>query len=209
MHTAAPATTVAPQATASTAMASAVTPATLAPAATRTAGAPAQNAASTGAVIHGLRTTLNTPGVSLRHGIERPAEAQKQDTATAETTRNEAFSDEAFAKEWNGFINANPTQHIIINTMRACLPVRKDNSSAQFTMMVENTLQEDQMKDVMPMLLKHMRNALANDNITIELMVKDAADSPMSWNQREVLAHIIDKHPGLGELINTLELKLD
>ena len=43
----------------------------------------------------------------------------------------------------------------------------------------------------------------------VDFMVKDAADSPMSWNQREVLAHIIDKHPRLRELIDTLELKLD
>ena len=93
--------------------------------------------------------------------------------------------------------------------MRACPPTRKDASSTHYTMKVENNLQEDQMKNVLSLLLRHLHDTLANDNITLDFMVKDAADSPMSWNQREVLAHIIDKHPRLRELIDTLELKLD
>lgn len=207
MHTAAPATPAAPRATASTAMAGTVAHA--AQAAAHSTGAAPHAPAFTGAVIHGLRTNLHTPGVSLRHGIEHPAEEKRSDTTTTATLRNETFSDEAFGKAWNAFIDANPTQHIVINTMRACPPIRKDAASTQFTMNVENTLQEDQMKNVMSSLLKHLHDTLANDNITLDFMVKDAADSPMSWNQREVLAHIVDKHPGLRDLIDTLELKLD
>ena len=207
MHTAAPATPAAPRATASTAMAG--TAAHAAQAAAHSTGAAPHAPAFTGAVIHGLRTNLHTPGVSLRHGIEHPAEEKRPDTTTTATLRNETFSDEAFGKAWNAFIDANPTQHIIINTMRACPPTRKDASSTHYTMKVENNLQEDQMENVLSLLLRHLHDTLANDNITLDFMVKDAADSPMSWNQREVLAHIIDKHPRLRELIDTLELKLD
>ena len=186
----------------------------VAPAAKPVSASPSTATAShtsafTGAVIHGLRTNLHTPGVSLKHGIEQTPEEKRVETDTATTLRNEAFSDEAFDKAWKTFIDANPTQHIIINTMRACPPTRESSDSAHFTMKVENTLQEDQMKHVLPSLLKHLHDTLANDNIAIDFSVKDAKDSPMSWNQREVLAHIIDKHPGLRELIDTLELKLD
>lgn len=207
MHTAAPTAAAAPQATAPAAVAGRVAPA--AQAAATSTGTASHTPSFTGTVIHGLRTNLRTPGVSLRHGIEQPPEAKRTDTTAAATLRNEPFSDEAFDKAWKVFIDANPTQHIIINTMRACPPTRKDASSTHFTMSVENTLQEDQMKDVMPTLLKHLHDALSNDNITIDFTVKDAKDSPMSWNQREVLAHIVDKHPGLRDLIDTLELKLD
>lgn len=208
MHTAAPATPAAPQSTASTTVAGSTAPA--ARPATAASSAQAAHAPTfTGTVIHGLRTNLHTPGVSLRHGIEHPAEEKRSDTTTTATLRNETFSDEAFGKAWNAFIDANPTQHIIINTMRACPPTRKDASSTHYTMKVENNLQEDQMKNIMSLLLRHLHDTLANDNITLDFMVKDAADSPMSWNQREVLAHIIDKHPRLRELIDTLELKLD
>ncbi len=208
MHTAAPATSAAPQATAPAAVAGTVAPAARAAAATAT-GATPHAPAFNGAVIHGLRTNLHTPGVSLKHGIERPAEEKRVDTSSSTVLRNEPFADEAFEKAWKAFIDANPTQHIVINTMRACPPMRKDAASTHYTMSVENTLQEDQMKNVMPSLLKHLHDALANDNIAIDFSVKDAKDSPMSWNQREVLAHIIDKHPGLRDLIDTLELKLD
>jgi len=207
MHTAAPATSAAPRATAPAAVARTAAPA--ARAAAMATGTTPHAPAFNGAVIHGLRTNLQTPGVSLRHGIERPAEEKYVDTPSSTALRNEPFSDEAFEKVWKAFIDANPTQHIVINTMRACPPMRKDATSTHYTMNVENTLQEDQMKDVMPSLLKHLHDALANDNIAIDFSVKDAKDSPMSWNQREVLAHIIDKHPGVRDLIDTLELKLD
>ncbi len=208
MHTAAPATPVAPQATAPAAVAGTAAPAARAAAATAT-GATPHAPAFNGAVIHGLRTNLHTPGVSLRHGIEHPAEEKHIETSSSAALRNEPFTDEAFEKAWKTFIDANPTQHIVINTMRACPPTRKDAASTHYTMSVENTLQEDQMKIAMPSLLKHLHDALANDNIAIEFSVKDAKDSPMSWNQREVLAHIVEKHPGVRDLIDTLELKLD
>lgn len=196
MHGAAPAapatptTTVAPQPTAA--------------ASARTAPA----ASASGTTIHGgLRTNLRTPGVSLRRGIIRQEDATKQ-AATA-TNRSMPFDDTAFAKAWQAYIDANPTQRIVVNTMRACVPTRVSADSTQYTMRVENTIQVEQMKAMMPQLMQYMHNALSNDRIHIDFEVADVSESPMSWDQREVLAHILENHPTLRNAIETFDFKLD
>ena len=205
MHTAAPAAT----ATAATRHA----PVAAQPAAPRPAQAqaapPKPTAKPAPSRIHGLRTSLDTPGVNLRHGIEKPQSAAAAASADTTQKRTQSFSDQDFAKVWKAYIDANPTQHIIVNTMRACPPVRDTAGGTHFTMSVENNIQVELMRSVLPELLRQLHDALSNDTIAIDFTVADASDSPMSWNQREVLAHIVQRHPGIQNLIDTLGLALD
>ena len=200
MHTAAPAATAAPR----------PAPVAAQPAAPRPAQAQAAPPRPAPGRIHGLRTSLDTTGVNLRHGIEKPQSAAAA-TTTADTApkRTQPFSDQDFAKVWKAYIDANPTQHIIVNTMRACPPVRDTAGGTHFTMNVENNIQVEQMRSALPELLRQLHDALSNDTIAIDFTVADASDSPMSWNQREVLAHIVQRHPGIQNLIDTLGLALD
>lgn len=163
---------------------------------------------ASGTTIHGgLRTNLRTPGVSLRRGIIRQEDAPKQ--AAVATDRSQSFDDAAFAKAWQAYIDANPTQRIVVNTMRACVPTRVSADSTQYIMRVENTIQVEQMKAMMPQLMQYMHNALSNDRIHIDFEVADVSESPMSWDQREVLAHILENHPTLRSAIESFDFKLD
>lgn len=174
--------------------------------------APARTAvaapAASGTTIHGgLRTNLRTPGVSLRRGIIRQDDTLKQ--AAVATDRSKTFDDAAFAGAWQAYIDANPTQRIVINTMRACVPTRKTADTPHYTMRVENNIQIEQMKAAMPHLMQYLHNALSNDQVTIDFEVADVSDSPMSWDQREVLAHILESHPTLRGAIEAFDFKLD
>lgn len=203
MHGAAPAAPATPTTTVA-----AQPPATPQPTAYASARTAVAAPSASGTTIHGgLRTNLRTPGVSLRRGIIRQDDASKQ-AATA-TDRSQPFDDTAFAKAWQAYIDANPTQRIVVNTMRACVPTRVSADSTQYTMRVENTIQVEQMKAAMPHLMQYLHNALSNDQVTIDFVVADVSESPMSWDQREVLAHILENHPTLRNAIEIFDFKLD
>lgn len=152
-----------------------------------------------------LRTTLNTPGLSL---TRRRDEDATQPERAGTQRRKTPFGDEAFEAAWQRYINENTTNHLVINTMRAHQAVRFAGTDS-FEMVVDSAPQVELMLEAMPHLLEHLRNALANDMITLKVRAAEGVASPMTWNEREVLADITARHPSLREFITALKLTLD
>lgn len=164
---------------------------------TGTAPAPARGAR--------LRTTLNTPGLSL---TRRKEEGATQSERAGTQRRKTPFGDEAFEAAWQRYIDENTTNHLVINTMRAHQAVRFAGTDS-FEMVVDSAPQVELMLEAMSHLLEHLRNALANDMITLKVRAAEGVASPMTWNEREVLADITARHPSLREFITALKLTLD
>lgn len=152
-----------------------------------------------------LRTSLNTPGLTLTRRKEENTEA----TAKASVQRRKTpFGDAAFEDAWQRYIEQNTTDHLVVNTMRAH-PATRFAGTDSFEMVVDSAPQVELMLEAMPRLLEHLRNALANDMITIKVRATEGVASPMTWNEREVLADITARHPSLQEFITALKLTLD
>lgn len=90
--------------------------------------------------------------------------------------------------------------------MRACRPVKTDGDT--YTVTVENEMQRDIMHDAMPALLQTVHDRLANDDITFLIEINQGESAPYTWNERDLLARLIERHPGMKQFITELKLKL-
>ena len=132
--------------------------------------------------------------------------AQISASATVQELRNGLYSREQLNKAWQDFIKAHPTEHILINTMRASFPAPVEGHN--YKMMVENDMQLNVIDQVTPSLLKFIRDALENDHFTLTVELNQGAASPHTWNERDVLKHMVENIPALRGFIDDLGLTL-
>ena len=157
--------------------------------------------------IGGKTINLRTPKASLKGGIETDKSSVSASAGTTMAHRNEKYNDERVLKAWNDFIMAHPTEHVLINTMRAGQPVRGTGDT--FEVVVENPGQVDTMQQAMPAILQALRNATSNDNISISLRINEGDSPAYTWNEREVLNHMIETMPKLRKFIEEFKLTLN
>ena len=99
---------------------------------------------------------------------------------------------------------AHPTEQILVNTMRARKPQRSDGD--RWTVTVENAVQFDKLTVALPTLLSSLRNAVANDNVSLDIQINEGEPSPEAWNEREILDHMIENVPDMRNFINDFKL---
>lgn len=151
---------------------------------------------------------LKGPSISIRSGVQKQGQERTATaTATAVQTRESAFSQDDLERVWDGFAAARPTMHILVNTMRASRPVATDTPFA-YTVTIENEMQRDVLQQAMPELLASVRDILSNDRITFNLAINRGETARHTWNDREVLARMLEERPGIKRLADELKLTL-
>ncbi|MBD5250510.1 MAG: DNA polymerase III subunit gamma/tau [Barnesiella sp.] len=144
--------------------------------------------------------------ISGRNQAAATADSATSAAAAPRTVRSEIYTDEDLRHAWQDFMNARPTERILVNTMRASFPDRIDGHS--YRIKVENEKQEELMNQHMPELIGELRNALSNDNITLKIEINQGEASPHTWNDREVVAYVQQTVPALNDFIETFKLTL-
>ena len=147
------------------------------------------------------------PSFSISGG-GRPAAAAQTYSGGPQTSarRSEAYTEEQLQAAWQAYIDANPHAHILINTMRASRPVHAGGD--HYTMTVENEMQRSTMGNYMGGILQAIRDALRNDSVSIDVKINEGESAPYTWNERDLLKHMVEAQPSLGDFIQTLRLKL-
>ncbi|MDE7154651.1 MAG: DNA polymerase III subunit gamma/tau [Muribaculaceae bacterium] len=151
------------------------------------------------------KTTLMSGGPSLRDLKKTPQQAETH-TAAAVTRRTGSYTVEQVLKAWQDYMTNHPTEQVLVNTMRASLPVKISGDTFRIT--VENHAQTNLMSARMPELLAFLRDSLSNDLITIEIAENHDAGSPHTWNDRELLHHIMQQNPAIRDLVDSFKLTL-
>lgn len=149
-----------------------------------------------------LRTTrINVPDPAMEQAATTTV------TATARTARTESYTDTDIQRAWDNFMAARPTEHILVNTMRASRP-QLSATPHTFTVTVENHVQHEMLGAVMPELLAAVRDAASNDSITFVIEENEGTGSPRTWNEREILAYLSENRPAIKSFIHDLKLTL-
>lgn len=135
------------------------------------------------------------------------------DNATATATAAETpvamdnpYTGEALRDAWNSFADRYPTEKILINTMRSSTPAPTSAPHA-YAVTVESDIQAELLQRFIPEITAHCHRTLSNTAITFTVSVNRGAPSPHTWNEREVLAHMLQT-PSLKNFINALNLSL-
>lgn len=148
---------------------------------------------------------IKGPVLSIRGNANKPQE-QEVTTRVAQPKRSNQYSDQTLDATWNNYILSHPSAHILVNTMRTARPRRVEGD--RFVIMVENPAQLELMTQSIPELLEYIHNALGNDMITLQVEQNTGEASPHVWNEREVLAHMVEETPYLKNMIDDLNLVL-
>ena len=120
--------------------------------------------------------------------------------------RRGGYSIDDVKDAWYKFINERPTEHILINTMRASEPVQVEGDSFKIT--VENRVQTDMMMSMKSTIEMFMRDCLKNDCWTMTVEENQGVGSPRTWNEREVLDKLIEENESVRKLVSTFKLTL-
>ena len=202
-----------PQAPATTAKSGAAT-APAQPQATQTVQPGPRTAATAtptpaGATPRTIRHTATTRGhVSLASVL---AEKKPEESTAASTMpkRRQTFTDGQLMQQWGAFITAHPKEHILVNTMRAHSPVHINGEEPEtYLVTVVNIGQVELLNEVKPRLLKFLRDALSNDYLDLRFNYDESAISPTAWNDRDVLAHLVEHSPQVAALISAFKFTL-
>jgi len=181
------------------------------PAPTPVGSRPAATANPQPAPARQRRTPLRAGGkhISLSSALDdKPEAIQAEVQAATAPRRTTPFVDEALVSLWEEFAAARPTAHLLVNTMRQSAPRRRTEGECLFDVTVENQAQVDVMNETAPELLAFLRDRLNNDHITLEFHINQGASMPSAWNDRELLAHIVDRHPYAARFIADFKLTL-
>lgn len=166
---------------------------------------PAHQPPSNGEAHHAggiKRVMLRMPGAAATH----PAGNTAQNTGQVPQTRAANYSDTDFAHAWTRFMDDNAVHHLLVNTMRACTPVRTHDGT--WLMTVESDIQTGIVNENLGRLVTFLRDTLDNDTVKVETEVRQGQASPRTWNERQVLADMLEHYPHLAALADTLKLTL-
>lgn len=155
-----------------------------------------------------MRTSLG-PGVSI-NGRKSDSGQVSEPVASYHATqavRSNPYTDVALDGAWQSYIAGHPEAQVLIHTMQTCRPRRLEPDL--YLVMVESQIQLDQLHDALPVLLAHIHNQLANDNIKLRLAVNEGEGSPLTWTDGEVFAHILESNPAVKALTEQLKLTLE
>lgn len=153
-----------------------------------------------------------------RHGIKRgpslkdlerePVVPQESAAAGSMTRRrrNSQYTVDKVMEAWASFMSARPKEVVLCNTMRACTPVHVEGD--KYKIVVENPGQHEMMTNILTDLYPHMRNCLDNDYWELIIDENRGEGSPMTWNDREILNHMLEENAHVRQFVNAFKLSL-
>jgi len=146
--------------------------------------------------------------------IERPqagisvavhAAASRQATPKPEN-RDNPFDDSAFRKAWDNFIATNPSQHILVSAMRTAQVTRTD--ARTYNIKVDHPAGVQAFESQMKPLLASLRDALANDFISLTVTLNDAPDPHKKLAPAEFLKKIVAENPDVAGFLKRIDAEL-
>ena len=162
-----------------------------------------------------LRTNLDNKVLSINNLRNQQAANAKSAPAQAETAAaprpsasDRTFTDDELREVWETYIVTHGHEQLLTNTMRSHLPTRADSTATALRMEVESQLQADIVAESLNTLLEYLRNSLSNGSITLDTDILQGLNSPSTWNEREVLADMLRRHPDMRAYVDDLGLTL-
>jgi hypothetical protein len=72
---------------------------------------------------------------------------------------------------------------------------------------VENDIQAETMRSRLHDITAFCRDRLSNDSILFDIAINQGESSPITWNEREVLAHMLERQ-NIKDFVASLKLTL-
>ena len=151
------------------------------------------------------KTATGTFSIS-RHEQHQASSPEAAQGPRQHETRDTPFTIDKLREAWQTFMDANPTRHILVNTLRASFPQQIEGF--RYGMKVENEKQLEEVNHAMPEILAAVRDSLKNDLFTLAVELNQGEAAPHTWNDRQVLEHIMTTNPKAADFVSALSLTI-
>lgn len=111
-----------------------------------------------------------------------------------------------FATAWNEFIVRNPSLHILVNAMRGAQPQSAGENA--YRIMVDHPAQLQAFELSMPRLIEYLRDYLANDLLTLNVEVAEAAPGVRQLPPKEFLQQVVESNPVIARVLQEINGEL-
>ena len=153
------------------------------------------------------------PSVELNIGFAKNKPAATDNTSEIATQpaqkeeRNNPFTHDQLVDAWVGLQTQFKTNTRILPLLGAYTPTIIDELTLELEM--PNKWQMEEMQKTLPTLLKCMRDALQNDSLKIQLVLKQYLPEQMVFTAEEMYKQMAKENPTLSLMKEKLQLQLD
>ena len=158
------------------------------------------------------------PSISIRKGAKpeakqtaaaEPEPAYTPTAPQAAATPQNPLTPESVRNAWLAFGSSRTSEHILASTLRTCIPTPIEGSRTDFRIMYESPAQADVLEKWLPVLTREIGQSLGNSTLRFIPEQITGEGSPLTWTERQVLDHLLEKHESLRKLVETLHLSLN
>lgn len=162
--------------------------------------------AAMGARSTSPRTAAAAPTMRVgRLSMSGPRQQASAPAAATREHRHAAYSPEQVAAAWQAFIDNNSREHALVNVMTTCCP--KPGHDGAYCAQVGSDIEANKIRENMSAILAAVRDTLQNDDFAFELTVSNEGPSPRFWPEKQVLAHMLDRHENFRNFVKTFNLR--
>lgn len=120
---------------------------------------------------------------------------------------NQPFTAEALQRSWNIFIETIQDDIHLVNAMKSCPPVLKDDYEIEVT--VQNQPLEKKFQDLVIPVERHLHQNLKNNRIKMSVRLAEENELARPFTARDKLDAMIQKNPNMELLYRTLGLDIN
>ena len=120
---------------------------------------------------------------------------------------NQPFTAEALQRSWNIFIDNIKNDTHLVNAMKSCPPVLKENYEIEVT--VQNQPLEKKFQDLTITIERHLHHNLRNNRIKMNVRLAEVGEMARPFTSRDKLDAMVQKNPNMELLYRTLGLDIN
>lgn len=137
----------------------------------------------------------------------RLSDAVEIETDSSKGKRNEAFTYDQLLKAWEDFIPEHKDLQILTAAMHAHKPEHAQGS-ADITVTVNHPAEKQAFESDRDPLLKHLRETLANDFITVTASIAEQQNVVKQLPSGELLKEILGNNKALSEFVSDSDMEI-
>lgn len=154
-----------------------------------------------------LSGKMNIP--SLKQTLERNTLHEHQTPYNTEkkeehTPQNAPYTYEDFKEGWRQFVIGHPEEIILINAMKMAFPEQTDTDT--FLFIVDNQAQVEKFESKKRELISHLRNFVKNDNLILNIKVREKGESEKLFTHKELLLDLVERNANVRKFIEKYRL---
>ena len=145
-------------------------------------------------------------GISLTSIQKDKKEEQAEQAVEQQQNRTNEFSEADLIAAWKTYAQGLNEEKLVQNAMNFYLPKLLNNTLFEVT--VNSEINNQYLTDNSASILAHLRAALQNDNIAMEIKVSETNIITKPLTPREIFEEMAEENPSLQRLSNELGLEL-